>query len=129
MERLSPVKSAPHDAMNIPSCLRGTRMDILEDICAWAVQKPGKDVPNVFFLNGVAGSGKSTIAKTICVMLKGVGCLVASFFCSRRSTAEQRNVRSIFPTLAYLLSLHSLRFAEELHKALQENKCKDDGLR
>ncbi|KZT63203.1 hypothetical protein DAEQUDRAFT_172681 [Daedalea quercina L-15889] len=119
--KLSPVKSARYDAMDIPPCLEETRVQLLEDILAWAVPGEVANVPPVFFLSGVAGSGKSTVAKSVCARLQDMGILGASFFCSRRSTAEQRDVRSIFRTLAYLLSLHSLKFATEVREALKND--------
>ncbi|KZT68736.1 WD40 repeat-like protein [Daedalea quercina L-15889] len=121
LAKLSPVRSARYDAMDIPSCSEKTRVQLLEDILAWAAPREGKDVPPVFLLSGVAGSGKSTIAKSVCAKLQDMGILGASFFCSRRSTAEQRDVRTIFPTLAYLLSLYSVKFATEVREALKNH--------
>ena len=45
-------------------CLLGTRMAILEDISEW-INSPNEDVPHIYFLSGVAGSGKSAIAHTV----------------------------------------------------------------
>ncbi|KZT67316.1 hypothetical protein DAEQUDRAFT_647371, partial [Daedalea quercina L-15889] len=109
---------ARHDAMEIPSCSEGTRTQLIEDVCAWAESKSS---PPVFFLSGVAGSGKSTVAKTVCSRLESKGLLGSSFFCSRRMTPEQRNVRSIIPTLVYHLSLRAPSFAAEVRKALETN--------
>ncbi|KZT68741.1 WD40 repeat-like protein [Daedalea quercina L-15889] len=121
LEKLYPVRSARHDAMDIPSCLETTRVQLLDDILTWAAPREGKDAPPVFFLSGMAGSGKSTVAKSVCAKLQDMGILGASFFCSRRSTAEQRDVRSIFRTLAYLLSLHSPKFARQVCEALKND--------
>ena len=54
-------------------------------------------------MNGLAGTGKSTIAKTIADRLFAVGKLGASFFCSR-DFEDWRNLHFIFPTLAIQLA-------------------------
>ncbi|TFY61259.1 hypothetical protein EVJ58_g4621 [Rhodofomes roseus] len=120
LDKLSGNASARHDAMHIPCCTKDTRIQLLEEICTWVACNDGEDEPPIFFLDGVAGSGKSTISKTLCASLNNAGCLGASFFCSRRK-AEQRDVRFIFPTLAYLLSLYSPAFASEVGKVLRKN--------
>ncbi|KAH9829364.1 WD40-repeat-containing domain protein [Rhodofomes roseus] len=120
LDKLSPNVSARHDAMHIPCCTKDTRIQLLEEICTWAAGSEDQNVPPIFFLNGVAGSGKSTISKTLCASLHHAGRLGASFFCSR-GNVKQRDVRSIFPTLAYLLSLYSPSFAAEVRKVLLEN--------
>ena len=57
----------------------------------------------IYWLNGLAGTGKSTIAKTISERLFADGRLGASFFCSR-DFEDQRNLQLIFPTLATQLA-------------------------
>ena len=69
----------------------------MNEIERWA---RGLDVPPVFWLNGLAGTGKSTIAQTIAERIFADGHLGASFFCSRG--VEDRSDRHlIFPTLAF----------------------------
>src|SRR5579862_2828960 len=63
-----------------PTCLPDTRVDLLRDIYSWA---DGQDERCIFWLNGLAGTGKSTIARTVarrCLDQKRLG---ASFFFSR----------------------------------------------
>ena len=43
-------------------CLPGTCKIIIEDIIQWVNSPNNDDVDRIFFLNGVAGSGKSAIA-------------------------------------------------------------------
>ncbi|KAF9645834.1 hypothetical protein BDM02DRAFT_3069602, partial [Thelephora ganbajun] len=43
-------------------CLKGTRGTVLDEIEAWTRDF---DKPSVYWLNGLAGTGKSTIAQTI----------------------------------------------------------------
>ena len=54
-------------------------------------------------MNGLAGTGKSTIAKTISERLFADGQLGASFFCSR-DFQDRSNLQLIFPTLATQLA-------------------------
>ncbi|KAH9834918.1 uncharacterized protein C8Q71DRAFT_859264 [Rhodofomes roseus] len=116
MQRLDPIVSAHHDAMHIPSCTEKTRIQLLDDIYTWALA----DARPIFILNGAAGTGKSTVAKTVCAALEGKSRLGGSFFCSRGGKAGQQDVESIFHTLAYFLSHYSPTFAAEVAKALQD---------
>ena len=61
------------------------------------------DKPPVYWLNGLAGTGKSTIAQTIAERTFADGRLGASFFCSR-DFEDRRSLRFIFPTLAVQLA-------------------------
>ena len=59
--------------------------------------------PPVYWLNGLAGTGKSTIAQTIAERMFADGLLGASFFCSR-DFPDRRDLQFIFPTLAVQLA-------------------------
>jgi len=61
------------------------------------------DEPPVYWLNGLAGTGKSTIAQTIAERVFADGQLGASFFCSR-DFEDRSNLHLIFPTLAVQLA-------------------------
>ena len=67
------------------------------------------DKPPVYWLNGLAGTGKSTIAKTIAERMFADGRLGASFFCSR-DFEERRSLQTIFPTLAVQLARRYTQF-------------------
>ena len=54
-------------------------------------------------MNGLAGTGKSTIAQTVAEKLYADGQLGASFFCSR-DFEDRSNLQLIFPTLAVQLA-------------------------
>ena len=74
----------------------------------------------IFWLRGLAGSGKSTIAQTIAERLFADGRLGASFFCSSGSD-DRSNLRLIFPTLAFQLSLLYPKFRSSFIRLLQSN--------
>ena len=81
-------------------CLKGTRRGVLDEIELWAGDF--NKLP-VYWLNGLAGTGKSTIAQTIAERLFADGRLGASFFCSR-DFENRSNLHFIFPTLAVQLA-------------------------
>ncbi|KAF9644979.1 hypothetical protein BDM02DRAFT_3131408 [Thelephora ganbajun] len=86
-------------------CLKGTRTAVLDQIELWTRDF---DKPPVYWLNGLAGTGKSTIAQTIAERIFAHGQLGASFFCSR-DFEDRRNLHFIFPTIAVQLAR---RYAE-----------------
>ncbi|KAI9893633.1 MAG: hypothetical protein M1814_006429 [Vezdaea aestivalis] len=61
-------------------CLAGTRVEIIKDILMWSKDPNSK---HVLWLNGMAGTGKSTIARTIARKLDETNCLAANFSFSR----------------------------------------------
>ena len=90
--------------------MKGTRRDILFQLERWLNDQQDK---RVFWLNGLAGTGKSTIAQTFAEMSFADGKLGGSFFCSRDSD-DRNNLRTILPTLACQLAYRYPRFREEL---------------
>jgi hypothetical protein len=74
----------------------------------------------VYWLNGHAGSGKSTIARTFAERSSQKGKLGASFFCSR-DFEDKRNIHFIFPTLAYELAYRYAEFKTALIPILKAN--------
>src|SRR4051812_24634096 len=61
-------------------CLPGTRTGLLDHIAKWVGDPQGKCI---FWLNGMAGTGKSTISRTVARSLIVKGQLGASFFFKR----------------------------------------------
>ena len=85
--------------------MKGTREAVLDEIELWT-KDFGK--PPVYWLNGLAGTGKSTIAQTIAERAFATGRLGASFFCSR-DFLDRSNLQFILPTLSIQLAR---KFAE-----------------
>ena len=75
---------------------------------------------NVFWLNGLAGTGKSTITQSFSEMVINEGFLGASFFCSR-DYLDRKELRNIFPTLAYQLACHYPQFRTHIIAALKKD--------
>jgi hypothetical protein len=91
-------------------CLEGTRVAVLDEIELWTRDS---NRPPVYWLNGLAGTGKSTIAQTIAERMFADNRLGGSFFCSRDSI-DRSNPRLIFPTLAVQLARKYPEFRSSL---------------
>jgi hypothetical protein len=115
-----PVASASWDAYDskVDNCLPGTRVQVLAEIDAWA--HSGSSGSTVFWLNGLAGTGKSTIARTLCGTLAKAGLLGPTFFASRGSPDRRRPV-SIVHTLAYQLACSDKAMRHRLCDILRED--------
>jgi len=79
---------------------------VLDEIEQWVNDF---EKPSVYWLNGLAGTGKSAIAQTIAERMSEGGKLGASFFCSR-DFEERSDPYLIFPTLAVQLARKYTRF-------------------
>ncbi|KAI9456831.1 hypothetical protein BJY52DRAFT_1098950, partial [Lactarius psammicola] len=99
-------------------CLEGTRATVLEQIRTFLEDTAGV---NLFWLSGIAGSGKSTIAQSAAVEAKLLAnCIVASFFFSQRGHAELCDASFVFPTLAYQFSLADANFRKCVSGIIKE---------
>ncbi|THV02319.1 hypothetical protein K435DRAFT_792678 [Dendrothele bispora CBS 962.96] len=87
-------------SMNRSQCTEGTRIEILNDIMKWA-EDCSSDTLLGYWMYGMAGTGKSTIAKSLCLKLEEKELLAGSFFCSRQ---------------------YSCKFAQELQGALEHDQ-------
>jgi energy-coupling factor transporter ATP-binding protein EcfA2 len=98
--------SARYNAENTPDiCMEGTRVDIINDIVTHLMSAPDPS-QRIVMLSGSAGSGKSTIAKTIASTLADTNILAASFFFSR-DYAECREIKFLPGTIARQLADYS----------------------
>ncbi|KAF9647405.1 hypothetical protein BDM02DRAFT_3117104 [Thelephora ganbajun] len=108
---------AGHQHGDRKGCLRGTRETVLNEIESWARDF---NKPPVSWLNGLAGTGKSTIAKTVSEQVFADGLLGASFFCSR-DFEDRSDLHLIFPTLAFQLAHKYPAFRSVLVPLLRSN--------
>ncbi|QRV84553.1 Vegetative incompatibility protein HET-E-1 [Ceratobasidium sp. AG-Ba] len=114
LERMKPAVLAQYNAgisseFHRRKCTHNTRQDILKELHNWAKDPNGV---KIYWMNGMAGTGKTTIAYTLCAELDDQYKLGASFFCSR-GIPECQNALNIVPTIAYRLARFSppFRFA------------------
>ena len=115
LNRMDHTADVGHHYGNRQRCLRGTRKSVIQAIEHWLADKQGQPV---FWLNGPAGTGKSTIAQTFAEMAFMDGKLGASFFCSQDSK-DQSDLQAIFPTLAFQLAHQYPLFRKELLQVLR----------
>ena len=74
----------------------------------------------MFWLNGLAGTGKSTIAQSFSEMAANEGILGASFFCSR-DYLSRKELKNVFPTLAYQLGCHYPHFRNHIIRIIKSD--------
>jgi len=117
LEKLKPVYEAGYQAGHHDRCLPGTRVSVLGDIVSWAKNPQDQ---NVFWLNGLAGTGKSTIAQSFAEMVVNEGLLGASFFCSR-DYLDRKELKNIFPTLAYQLACRYPQFQNHIINIIKKD--------
>jgi WD40 repeat protein len=103
------VKEAFYNASNAPTaCLEGTREQLISDIFDW-FNNADPSCEHLFWLSGLAGTGKSSVARTIANHAQDQGRLAATYFFSR-NTAATRAPSAIIPTIVYQLALSLLSF-------------------
>ena len=100
-------------------CLEGTRKDLLQGIVDWVDDYNGE---NFFWLNGMAGTGKSTISRTLAQHFQSRGILGASFF-FKRGEQDCNSTQKFIPTIAHQL----MRFLPVLKREILD-ACKDDNV-
>ncbi|KAF3904307.1 hypothetical protein ABW20_dc0101839 [Dactylellina cionopaga] len=125
LEKLPVVKGAMFRSLedqHEPLCLPETRSDILRVIEEW-VKKPraqgqGQSDGRIFWLRGMAGTGKSTVARTVARYLTDHSQLGASFF-FKRTQAQRNNASGFFPTIAYSLAQHLPSLVPHINAAIE----------
>ncbi|KAG8693594.1 hypothetical protein FRC09_010409 [Ceratobasidium sp. 395] len=117
LDRLPGSNALPRTA-----CTENTRTDVLNDIKGWI--RYGNN-QRVYWLSGTAGSGKTTIAYTICKDLENSGYPTASYFCKRRLPAY-RKASLVLPEVPHQLSLLSRPFLCALHDAMGRDAVVQD---
>nr|POF13691.1 vegetative incompatibility protein het-e-1 [Quercus suber] len=103
LSKLIKVQEATYNSSaeeKLSVCLKGTRSEILHDIEQWIDQPDGK---LIYWLCGKAGTGKSTISRTIAQRFVDKQCLGASFF-FKRGEQNRSNATHFFSTIAAQLS-------------------------
>ncbi|KAF1978793.1 hypothetical protein BU23DRAFT_524319 [Bimuria novae-zelandiae CBS 107.79] len=97
------------------TCLPDTRTELLHHIQGWAKDKNGNPI---FWLNGAAGTGKSTIARTVARAFADQQQLGASFF-FKRGEGERGNATRFFTTIATQLARRLSELGSGVKKAIE----------
>lgn len=120
LAKLNAVKGTAFDSsshVNSTRCYPGTRVDILQKIQSWS---SAPDAQCIFWLNGGAGTGKSTISRTVAQLFADKGILGASFF-FKRGEADRGNMALFFPTIASQLVQAFTPIAPHIRAAVEAN--------
>lgn len=118
LDKLPVASDAYFDSFDESSkarCLPETRVDLLQDVANWAKKS---DSHAVFWLNGMAGTGKSTISRTISEIFANENRLGASFF-FKRGEADRGGLAKFFTTIAADLVRRQPIFAPRIKEAIE----------
>jgi len=97
--------------------MEGTRVKVLEELDTWASDA---DSSKVYWMVGMAGIGKSSIAHTFCKILEAKNILGGSFFASRASE-KTSNARLIIPVMAHALARTSPPIRIKVIQAIEDD--------
>ena len=100
-----------------PTCLPDTRVDLLQEIYDWA---DGQDERCIFWLNGLAGTGKSTVARTVARRYHERNRLGASFFFSRGDGNDISHADKFVTSIAAQLAIGVPSLDRSIRDALKE---------
>ena len=117
---LQELKVPSHGKMR-ERCMPGTREDVLTLIKSWLDDLNG---PNIFWLSGSPGSGKTTIASSV---VADFDCFSGQFF-FHRDEAELRDPDNLWRHIALDLSLGSNHLRKFMAQALETQKANIRGL-
>jgi hypothetical protein len=97
-------------------CLPGTREALLQQVKDW-----GRSSDKcIFWLSGMAGTGKSTIARTVARSFKEDGILGATFF-FKRGEGDRGSAEKLFPTIVAQLAVHIPQMIVGIRKAIDDD--------
>ncbi|KAI3541257.1 hypothetical protein CSPX01_07616 [Colletotrichum filicis] len=119
LDKLPMAQGAEFDSyenQHEPRCHPSTRVDILRDIETWAPHATG---PRLYWLSGLAGTGKSIIARTIAHEFYETNILGATFF-FKRGEVDRGSASLFFGTLARQLAQRRPELSPYIVKAIKE---------
>lgn len=106
-----------YDNQHEDKCLPETRTELRRQIIDWAESPNGK---GIFWLNGMAGTGKSTLARTVAQSLREKGLLGASFF-FKKGEVDRGNAKRLISTVAKQLVTSQRQLAPGIVAAIQSD--------
>lgn len=121
LDKLPVARGAEFDSymdQHEDECLPGTRTELLHQITEWARSPQSKCV---FWLNGKAGTGKSTVCRTVAKSLREAKLLGATFF-FKRGEGDRGNATKLFPTIAQQLMIRMPKLKPGVLRALRDER-------
>ncbi|KAE8362697.1 WD40 repeat-like protein [Aspergillus caelatus] len=106
-----------YDNQHEDRCLPKTRTELLHQVAEWG-ESP--DSRRIFWLNGMAGTGKSTIARTVAQLFKEKGLLGASFF-FKKGEADRGNAKRFISTVTKQLICCHRQLAPDIMAAIDND--------
>jgi hypothetical protein len=113
---LEPVPNTYYQSDKEYMCLEGTRTGLLQKVSEWlhdatTLSSPATTalLPRVFWLHGMAGSGKSSVAHTVAKLVEEDKDLNLSCFFCKRDDPSLSNPRKVLPTLAYRIAQYDVQ--------------------
>jgi hypothetical protein len=120
IRRLKPVETGYHQDRR---CMDGTRKVLLKKITDWVacISGQGNLLPsNTYWIYGLPGIGKTSLAHSICASLHGHDQLAGAFFC-RRDDPNLSEPRNILPTLIHQLAIILPAFRRIVAESLRKD--------
>jgi hypothetical protein len=100
-------------------CLSGTRTDVLSAILDAWLSVNHLSQPRIFWLHGLPGMGKSTIAATVAERLSEEPARLGGSFFFSRSDAKRSDPEIVFGAIAHQLALRFPSFADGVCQSLR----------
>lgn len=113
----------PIPCISGPSCLPGTRTEVLQKICNWTTQNHSQ----LFWLHGQAGTGKSAVAQSIFNRLQQTNAMRAFYTCSKTS-AQLQNPLNVLPTLCFQICAMHEGYAKYIAYQIDNNSSFSESL-
>ncbi|KAJ7742264.1 hypothetical protein B0H16DRAFT_1023797 [Mycena metata] len=119
-EKLASHVAAKHEYTDQSKslCAPGTRREIQKEIEGWLSPQTSSS-EHIFWITGIAGSGKSTLSATVVDNLRKKQTPVAAQFFISRNIPETIDTHKIIPTIAQQLSAFSPAAAQIIHDMLK----------
>ncbi|RXW17109.1 hypothetical protein EST38_g8744 [Candolleomyces aberdarensis] len=126
LDKLKHVPGATYDSQELAKvnpCFEGTRVKLLAGIGRWmsntALEEQETRKP-IYVLDGIAGIGKSTVAKTVAQRAAAINSLGATFFFSR-DHADRQQAAGFVHTIAYQLACCDASYGRAIATAIEDH--------
>ncbi|KAI9438925.1 hypothetical protein H4582DRAFT_1851625 [Lactarius indigo] len=115
LKRMMPPAGSSFDPDPKYCCMPGTRVDLIDTLTSFAVSEDASR--RLFFLSGIAGCGKSSVATSVANSLHLRGRLTGSFFFKR--VKELSDPANFLHTMAYLIASRHEPYRKALMNVLK----------